>query len=324
MFNTRKILICGSSRLPANLEKFAWTLGYRLILNTEYQIITGGLKERAEGISTSDFMVIDGAKKALIEKKLVPRERIITMLPQADVSKVQRFKEGQIIEVQKSNLKSRRYSMVLSCDAVIAICGDKGTDEIIDLAWIAGKPILPIASTAGAAERGWVKYFSDIHDILHLTKDDVEIIETKPIDIQETTNVCINIMKRVLRPLCFIAMPYHGHPLINCYEILSSVVEKRGYAPIRIDHENFTGDIIHAIWDAIRNSEMFIADLTLQNPNVYYELGISHALSKKTLLIIYNKTGNVPSEIPFDIKTQRIYPYDSLLALETQINKNLY
>jgi hypothetical protein len=38
-------------------------------------------------------------------------------------------------------------------------------------------------------------------------------------------------------------------------------------------------------------------------------MGIAHALSKPTLLVVYSADGSVPDNIPFDTRVQRILPY---------------
>ena len=324
MINSRQILVSGSSQLSQELVPFVKDLGKNIILQTEFQIITGGLLEREKGVPTTDYYVILGAKEGLEQTGCDPQERIITMLPQqTDDYVFPRFKIGKVIEVHKSNLKSRRYSMVLSSDFVLTIGGASGTKDIIDLSWIAGKPTLPLPATLGVSKEQWEKYRSDIISRLNLSSDEINIIEGNPIETQPLINTCVSLLRRTLKPRCFIAMKFTDHPLVNCYGTMCEVVEKKGYIPIRIDQELFSGSIIDAIWEAIRSSEIVIADITDGNPNVFYEVGISHALGKQTILTIYNNYGRVPSDIPFDIKVLRILPYETQSSLISQLEKHL-
>jgi hypothetical protein len=130
-------------------------------------------------------------------------------------------------------------------------------------------------------------------------------------------------LTRTLKRKCFIAMKFSNHPLINCYETICSVVEKKGYISIRVDQETFSGSSIDALWNSIRSSEIVIADITDGNPNVFYEIGISHALGKQTILTIFDKYGRVPADIPFDIKILRILPYGTQSSLISQLEKYL-
>lgn len=80
--------------------------------------------------------------------------------------------------------------------------------------------------------------------------------------------------------------------------------------------------IIDEIWSAIYASKIIIADCTGRNPNVFYEIGIAHALGKPTILI----TQNI-DDVPFDVQSRRLIKYQNnaagLLELETQLNKSI-
>lgn len=52
-------------------------------------------------------------------------------------------------------------------------------------------------------------------------------------------------------------------------------------------------------------AEIVIADLTLANPNVFYELGIRHAARPWSTILIYNKE----MRLPFDVAPLRAIPY---------------
>ncbi|MEW6619628.1 MAG: hypothetical protein AB1422_09910 [bacterium] len=55
-------------------------------------------------------------------------------------------------------------------------------------------------------------------------------------------------------------------------------------------------DVMIDIYESIVKAKIIIADITGQNPNVFYELGIAHTLGKRVILI----TQDV-KEIPFDL-----------------------
>lgn len=64
--------------------------------------------------------------------------------------------------------------------------------------------------------------------------------------------------------------------------------------------------IISDIWENIRNSKIIVADCTGKNPNVFYEVGLAHAIGKETILIAQNL-----SDIPFDLQHLRVIVYDN-------------
>ncbi|MCU7806187.1 MAG: hypothetical protein KZQ96_23690 [Candidatus Thiodiazotropha sp. (ex Lucinoma borealis)] len=105
---------------------------------------------------------------------------------------------------------------------------------------------------------------------------------------------------------CFVMMPF-ADPLGSYYEkIYKTAIEKAGLKPVRADDELFgTGKIIDQIWTGINSAKILIAELTTRNPNVYYELGLAHALKKPVVLISSNE-----EDVPFDLNHIRVIYYD--------------
>ena len=105
---------------------------------------------------------------------------------------------------------------------------------------------------------------------------------------------------------CFVMMPF-AKPLGDYYaKIYEPAIIKVGLKPIRADNDIFgTGKIIDQIWDGINSAKVLVAELTDRNPNVYYELGLAHALKKPVVLICSNE-----EDVPFDLKHIRVIYYD--------------
>ena len=76
-----------------------------------------------------------------------------------------------------------------------------------------------------------------------------------------------------------------------------------------------TGDVIEAgniredMFQLLLLSDLVIADISIDNPNAYYELGIRHALREKRTFLI--RARGMAGDVPFDIRTDRYLPYDS-------------
>ncbi|WGT34371.1 hypothetical protein [Pseudomonas atacamensis] len=105
---------------------------------------------------------------------------------------------------------------------------------------------------------------------------------------------------------CFVMMPF-ANPIGSYYStIYEPAIQKAGLTPIRADADIFgTGKIIDQIWQGINNSKILVAELTHRNPNVFYELGLAHALNKPVVLICSNE-----SDVPFDLQHIRVIYYD--------------
>lgn len=105
---------------------------------------------------------------------------------------------------------------------------------------------------------------------------------------------------------CFVMMPF-ADPLGGYYEkIYRPAIEKAGLIPIRADNEIFgTGKIIDQIWSGINGARVLVAELTSRNANVFYELGLAHALKKPVVLVSSNE-----GDVPFDLHHIRVIYYD--------------
>ena len=74
------------------------------------------------------------------------------------------------------------------------------------------------------------------------------------------------------------------------------------------------GNIRVDMFEELLLADIVIADISIHNANVYYELGIRHALRRRsTVLIRANR-----SEVPFDLKTDRYLEYDAENPAETR------
>jgi hypothetical protein len=66
------------------------------------------------------------------------------------------------------------------------------------------------------------------------------------------------------------------------------------------------GHIMDEVLDRIARSELIVADVTERNPNVFYEIGIAHAIKPFKTVILITQT---MEDMPFDIKDFRIIEY---------------
>lgn len=105
---------------------------------------------------------------------------------------------------------------------------------------------------------------------------------------------------------CFVMQPF-APPLGDYYDkIYKPAIEKAGLKPVRADADIFgTGKIMDQVWDGICAAKVLVAELTTRNPNVFYELGLAHALEKPVVLISSRE-----DDVPFDLQHIRVIYYD--------------
>jgi tetratricopeptide (TPR) repeat protein len=117
-----------------------------------------------------------------------------------------------------------------------------------------------------------------------------------------------------MKPHAFIAMPFgikadaDGQPAdFNriCDELLKPALEDAGCEVFRADDEERAGDIRADMFQELLVADLVLADLTVDNPNVWYELGVRHALrARGVVLTMGPRTTKV-----FDVGPDRKFKY---------------
>lgn len=107
-------------------------------------------------------------------------------------------------------------------------------------------------------------------------------------------------------PLCFVLMPFGNKSdaagrLINfdsVYEkVIAPAVKQVGLEPLRADEEKIGGTIHKPMFERLMLCPYAVADITGANPNVFYELGIRHALRPASTAIVFLEGTTVPFDI---------------------------
>jgi len=125
---------------------------------------------------------------------------------------------------------------------------------------------------------------------------------------------------------CFVIMPFgiNGTPEyernLGIYQdMIKPVVNKCGYKAIRADEMEHPGNITRDIIEHLYESDLVVADLSGKNANMYYELGVRHALHRYGTILI-SRTGEF---LPFDIASYRAIFYSTELKGSELFRKEL-
>lgn len=115
--------------------------------------------------------------------------------------------------------------------------------------------------------------------------------------------------------LCFVLMPFGQKPDVSgkivdfdavYKDLIAPAIRDAGLDPIRADEE-MTGGVIHKpMFERLIFCKFAVADLTTANANVFYELGVRHAVRPWSTVLIFSKGG---SQLPFDVAPLRAMPY---------------
>lgn len=96
--------------------------------------------------------------------------------------------------------------------------------------------------------------------------------------------------------------------------VIEDAIEEYGYKPVRADEISEPGIITTQVIERVLESPLVIADLTNQNPNVFYELAVRHAARLPVIQLI-----DSDQDIPFDIANTRTVHF-TLSDVETYEN----
>lgn len=118
--------------------------------------------------------------------------------------------------------------------------------------------------------------------------------------------------------LCFVLMPFDKHIAPVYSEVIKPLMRELELECIRADEFSKSNPIIDDILDNIKKARFLVADLTGRNPNVFYELGLAHAMSKEVILLAQNI-----EDVPFDVRHYRIITYQNSISGSAELKGKL-
>jgi hypothetical protein len=111
---------------------------------------------------------------------------------------------------------------------------------------------------------------------------------------------------RVDYPEAFVIMPF-GEPWSpDVYEnLFVKGVGSAGFSVVRGDEIPRVGNLDDNVWRSIAQAGVIVADVSVPNPNVYYELGLATALGKPVFVFKQSAV-----HLPADVGGVHYYAYD--------------
>ncbi|NWG34136.1 MAG: DUF4071 domain-containing protein [Chloroflexi bacterium] len=117
-----------------------------------------------------------------------------------------------------------------------------------------------------------------------------------------------------MRPHAFVIMPFGkkkgGDGALYDFnaiyaQLIKPTLEMAGFEAFRADEETTSGDILTDMFQELLLADLCLVDMSIDNANVFYELGIRHAFRKRG--IVHIQAGR--AYMPFDIFNVRTIPY---------------
>lgn len=115
-------------------------------------------------------------------------------------------------------------------------------------------------------------------------------------------------------PLCFVVMPFgvkrdSRGVAVNFdrvyAELLAPAIREARLEPLRADQELVGGLIHKPMFERLVLSDYAVVDLTTLNANVFYELGVRHAVRPYSTVLVSAERRS----LPFDVAPERVLPY---------------
>lgn len=103
----------------------------------------------------------------------------------------------------------------------------------------------------------------------------------------------------------FLLMPFTAKLQPVYDDHIVRVAKKIGAAIIRADDIFDNKPVMTDIWSSICHSDVVIADCTGRNTNVFYEIGLAHAIGRQVVLITQTM-----DDVPFDLRYIRCIEYE--------------
>lgn len=119
---------------------------------------------------------------------------------------------------------------------------------------------------------------------------------------------------------CFVIQPFDGGAFDKRYEdVFVPAINASGLEPYRVDRDPAVEILIEEIEQGIRKSDACLADISLPNPNVWFELGYAIAAGKPVILVCVQDASR---KFPFDVRHRSIITYKTESARDFDELKN--
>lgn len=115
----------------------------------------------------------------------------------------------------------------------------------------------------------------------------------------------------------FVLTPFHPK-YEKTFNIIRNACVDIGLKCSRGDEQFVAGGLLTHVLRELVTARIIIANIDGRNPNVFYEVGIAHALGKKVILV----TSGLDS-VPFDLRSQQLIIWNNIDELDKQLHQAL-
>jgi hypothetical protein len=311
------VCIYGGRDLQRTFGNFISALAYKILDSMPAVIVTGGFRhsnENKAAVST-DVAALIGARRYAGERGIDLKRCYEAWIPEPnldtrpEIEGVVRMTEADGITVRVMTGRTplgRRLAMVGGVDMLVTISGKQHTEVVVEHALELGLPVLPIPDAGGDSRKLLSAYRERIAAAFDPGSLDPclaavsEEIGRRP---EAAAGAVIGLIRTAKIGRCLVLLPYdEAHN-----QLYASVIEPavaRHMIPVRLDRIPGSEAIYASFADAIRSCLALVADITLLNENVMYEVGYAHGRGVAPL--IYTRDAARLEELPVYFRTLNV------------------
>ncbi len=329
-----RVCIYGGTDLQGTPTLFISALAYKILDSMPAVIVTGGFlhsNKRPTAVST-DVAALTGARHYADEHGIDLKDCYEAWIPEPSLDSRPEIKgavrmtemDGITVRVMTGRTPlGRRLAMVAGVDMVVTISGKQHTEVVVEQALELGLPVLPIPDAGGDSRdllRNYRERIAAGFDPGALDKCLAGVSNAIGRDPEAAASAVVELIRTAKVGRCLVLLPYDN--VHN--ELYTSTIEPavaRHMIPIRLDRLPRSEAIYTGFADAIRSSLAVIADITLLNENVMYEVGYAHGRGLTPL--IYTREAARLDQLPVYLRVLNVQQVTTERPLDKLIDDYL-
>ena len=206
---------------------------------------------------------------------------------------------------------------------LVTIAGKVHTEIVVEQALEVGVPVYPIPDAGGESKKLLEKYRSRIaagfdSGALDACLERVSAAMHQRPDMAAAAVVDLIRSARVGK--CLVLFPYDDDHDRLYAKLVRPTIE-RHMIPIRLDRLAQSDPIYASFADAVRASAAIVADITLLNENVMYEIGYAHGLGPHAL--IYTRDATRLDALPVYFRTLNVRLANDVTPIDSLVDEYL-
>jgi hypothetical protein len=319
----RRLRVCiyGGTDLQGMPSGFISALAYQILNSMPSVIVTGGFvrsDKNREAVST-DAAALQGARRYAQDKGVNLKDCYEAWIPEPSLDG-RRHDEGVVRMTDEDGIAvrvmagrtalGRRLAMVAEVDVIVTISGKQHTEVVIEQALELGVPVLPIPDAGGDSKNLLNKYYQWIaasFDAEALRLCLAEVSKHLGSQPDRAASEVVKLIRTAKVGKCLVLFPYDDEHN-RLYDAVIEPAVERHMIPLLLGRLPASNAIYTSFADAMQTAAAVIADVTVLNDNVMYEVGFAHGRALTPLIYTRDKERLLQLPVYFRTLNVRLAP----------------